>query len=260
LELPGGESPGVLDLVHARTPKAAEILAHEIRRQILSRGLQPGDQLPSEAEIITQRGVSRATVREALRLLEFEGMIVVKRGARGGVLVSEPSPAHVARSLALLLTVGEATWRDLFTFRKLIEPAAAAAAAVNATDEQRAALTRIADEAGRDGTGYAHHVFHVVMAETSGNQIFSLVLAAIEQAVHWFAADEDLGEWDTEGAAQAHIRIAAAVAAADDRKAERLMRRHLEAFEAAAGEAGMMDKPLLPRSRWGSRAPDGFGP
>jgi DNA-binding FadR family transcriptional regulator len=249
----------MIDLVHGRTPKAAEILASEIRRKILSRGLQPGDPLPSEPDIIAQRGLSRATVREALRLLESEGMIAVKRGAQGGVTVGEPSSAHVARSLALLLTVGEATWRELFAFRKLVEPVAAAAAAENASDEQLEELRRLADADTLEGQGYAHHAFHVLLAEASGNQLFSLVLTAIEQAVHWFSAEEDLGEWDTSGATAAHVQIAAAVSGRNPRKAERLMRRHLEAFEAAADANGMLDNPLLPRSRWSTRTQGAFG-
>jgi GntR family transcriptional repressor for pyruvate dehydrogenase complex len=243
-------APGMLDLVHGRAPKAAEILASEMRRKILSRGLEPGDALPSEADIIAQRGLSRATVREALRLLEAEGMIEVKRGARGGVSVGQPSPAHVARSLALLLTVQAATWRELFEFRKLVEPAASAAAATHATDAERAEILAVARAAGPDGTGYAHHVFHVLLAQASGNQIFGLVLAAVEQSVHWFSAGEDLSEWDTIAAAKAHLRIATAVAEGDAREAERLMRGHLDAFAAAADDAGILDKPLLPRSRW----------
>jgi DNA-binding FadR family transcriptional regulator len=89
--------------------------------------------------------------------------------------------------------------------------------------------------------------------------MFSLVLTAIEQAVHWFSADEDLGEWDTAGATAAHEQIAAAVARGDRRKAERLMRRHLEAFESAADAAGMLDRPLLPRARWSPRPSGAFG-
>jgi DNA-binding GntR family transcriptional regulator len=88
----------ILELSRGRVPKAAELLASEMRRMILGRGLAPGTPLPSEAEIIEQRGQSRVTAREALRLLEAEGLIEVRRGPRGGVLVGDPRPAHVARS------------------------------------------------------------------------------------------------------------------------------------------------------------------
>jgi GntR family transcriptional regulator, transcriptional repressor for pyruvate dehydrogenase complex len=249
----------MLELSPGRTPKAAELLASEVRSQILSRGLAAGTPLPSETEIIEQRGLSRATVREGLRLLEAEGLIEVRRGPRGGVVVGEPRPEHVARSLALQLTRSEATWRDLFAFRELVEPPAAAAAAVHATDEEREQLLRVAD-AGPEDNAYAHHEFHVLVAVASRNQIFSLVLAAIEQAVQWFSLNEDIDEWDLPGAAAAHKRIAVAVSKRDHRAAERVMRRHLDAFKTAAREAGIIDEPLLPRSRWSARARDPFGP
>lgn len=252
------EAGASFDLLPGRTPKASEHLASEIRRRVLSRGMQTGETLPSESELITQTGLSRATVREALRLLESEGMIEVKRGPRGGVTVGKPSSENVARSLALLLTVGEASWRELFAFREFVEPAAAAGAAENATDEQRRELLALAKSEAGDAR-IAHHTFHVLLAQASGNQLFSVILVAIEQAVHWLSADADLSEWDMAGANAAHKAIAEAISRGDARKAERLMRSHLEAFEAACEEAGMLDSPLLPRARWSDRTSGRFG-
>jgi GntR family transcriptional repressor for pyruvate dehydrogenase complex len=245
----------MLELARGRLPKAGEMLAAEIRRMILVRGLKPGTPLPSEPEIIEQRGLSRATVREALRLLESEGLIEVKRGPRGGVVVGEPKPAHVARSLALMLTLGAVTWRELFAFRKLVEPSAAAGAAQHASDEQRAELERMAALPLDSDRGFSHHAFHVLVAEASGNGLFALVIAALEQAAGWFSAEEDITNWDLAGAAEAHRRIAAAIAKGDTRRAERMMRAHVEAFEAAAEEQGILDQPLLPPSRWSGAEP-----
>jgi DNA-binding FadR family transcriptional regulator len=246
----------VVELARGRIPKAGEMLASDIRRMILVRHLAPGTPLPSEAEIIQQRGQSRATVREALRLLEAEGLIEVRRGPGGGVVVGTPKPAHVARSLALLLTLGDATFRDVFAFRKLVEPAAAAAAAEHATDEQRAELERMAAAPLDRNRAHAHHAFHVAVAAASGNQLFSVVLAALEQAAYWFSVEEDITAWDLDAATDAHRRIAAAIAGGDAKRAERAMLRHVVAFEAAAVEEGIIDQPLLPRARWSGSAAD----
>jgi GntR family transcriptional repressor for pyruvate dehydrogenase complex len=251
------DEPAVFDLVDRRRPKAAEILAADFRHRILSRNLQPGAPLPSETQIIAKSGLSRATVREALRLLESEGLVEVKRGARGGITVGQPSAAHVARSLALLLTMGEATWRELFAFRRLVEPTAAAGAAEHADPEQRQRLVKIAS---LDGARHDHHAFHVVIAEASGNAILGIIVPAVEQAVHWLAIDEDLTEWDIAGATNAHAVIADAISAGDARKAERMMARHLDAFQKAAAAKGMLDRPLLPRSHWSSPSRTGLGP
>lgn len=235
----------------ARAPKAGAVLASEIRRRIIGEGLQPGTPLPSEAQLIEQSGTSRATVREALRLLESEGLVEVKRGARGGVSVRHPDAGHVASSLALLLTLGEVTWRQLFEFRLLVEPGAASSAARNATDEQRAALLAAAEAEGNGNVErHPHHAFHILLAASSGNHLLAVVLAAVEQAVAWLAADEQLDDWDIGGGTAAHQRIARAVAEGNAGSAERSMRKHLLAFQAQAEALGRIDQPLLPRSRW----------
>jgi GntR family transcriptional regulator, transcriptional repressor for pyruvate dehydrogenase complex len=250
------DEPTEFDLIDRRKPKAAEILAADFRHRILSRNLQPGDPLPPEAQIIAQSGLSRATVREALRLLESEGLVEVKRGARGGITVGRPSASHVARSLALVLTTGEATWRELFAFRRLVEPTAAAGAAEHADREQRQQLVKMAK---LDDERHSHPAFHVAIAEASGNAILGIIVPAIEQAVHWLSVDEDLTEWDIAGAANAHAMIAEAVAKGDTRKAERTMLRHLDAFQAAAADKDMLDRPLLPRAHWSSRTRNRLG-
>lgn len=66
-----------------RLPKISEQLADRLRATILGRGMRPGDRLSSEAELISHYGVARGTVREALRLLESEGIIEIRRGAAG---------------------------------------------------------------------------------------------------------------------------------------------------------------------------------
>ena len=83
-------------------PKAAEVIAEDMRNEIIVGGLAPGTALPSEAELMARYQFSRASVREALRLMESDGLIYIKRGPRGGVRVAHPDDSHVSRSFSLL--------------------------------------------------------------------------------------------------------------------------------------------------------------
>src|SRR5919107_900384 len=80
-------------------PKASALLADELRARILGTGLEPGSPLPSEPEIIEQSGLGRASVREALRLLEAQGLVVIRRGSHGGIFVAQPDPSALGRTL-----------------------------------------------------------------------------------------------------------------------------------------------------------------
>ena len=232
----------------AKPSRAPDVVAATLRRQILSGDLAPGDSLPPEAELVSQLGVSRETVRLALRLLDAEGLTTTSQG-RSGVRIRHPEPERIARSLVQLLTLTGATWGDLLTFRKMLEPAAAAHVAAHASPDQRSA---IAEVAGRgitpDGTGY--HEFHELLVQASGNPILTTVLAAVEQAVRWAAAEQDITQYDRDEAAKSHRAIAAAITAKDAAKAERRMRQHLDAALRHVADSGLLGAPMIPPSRW----------
>jgi len=126
-----------------RPSRAPDVVAATLRRRILSGELAPGDSLPTEGELITQLGVSRETVRMALRLLDAEGLTATSQG-RSGVRIRHPDPERVARSLVQLFTLTGATWGDLLDFRTMLEPAAAAHVAEHATAAQRERLAAVA--------------------------------------------------------------------------------------------------------------------
>src|ERR1700744_2696952 len=86
-----------------RVPKAAELLAARIRGQIIRRELKEGDALPAESELMERFGVSRPTLREAIRVLEMESLLRMRRGSRGGALVTAPDPPVAARAVVGLL-------------------------------------------------------------------------------------------------------------------------------------------------------------
>src|SRR5215208_176464 len=96
-----------------RSPKTAELVAGTLRRMVVDGRLKEGDYLPNEAELMAHFGVSRPTLREAVRVLESERLVEVRRGSRTGARVRVPGPEIVARPAGLLLELSGATIADV---------------------------------------------------------------------------------------------------------------------------------------------------
>jgi DNA-binding FadR family transcriptional regulator len=105
-------------------PKAAELVAAEIRRQIVRGELKEGDSLPSEAKLMEQFEISRPTLREALRVLESELLISVHRGARGGARVRTPDTSVAARYAGLVLQINGGSLDDILATQLVLETGA----------------------------------------------------------------------------------------------------------------------------------------
>lgn len=230
--------------------KASDVLAEELRRLILGGPMEEGATLPSEAELVQQYSFSRGTVREALRLLETDNLITIRRGPKGGIRVRLPDVHQVSRSVALLFSRDQTKIDDLFQFRLLLEPAAAAAAALTATPEQRRRLIESAPY--QDGFPAAAD-FHGLVGEGSNNGVFDILLTTLHDSLEWHASDEKLEEEDVEATRRAHIQIADAIDKGDAAAAGRRMKRHLEAFEKVLRGRGRLDEPIVPLSHWRQR-------
>lgn len=171
-----------------RVPKAAEIVAAKLRRAIVGGTIKSGGNLPSEAKLIEMFDVSRPTLREAIRILEFENLISVSRGARGGAVVLSPSPAFVSRAMGVALQATGATLGDIYAARLEIEPLAAKMAAE--TRPKAAAETlraHIASERELLSTSNqiagATAEFHKLLMEQCGNKTFALMGVALHGVV-----------------------------------------------------------------------------
>lgn len=226
-------------------PKASDILAGQLRALILGQSMSPGDSLPSESEIMTQYGFSRQTVREALRLLEVDGLIVVRRGPKGGVRVARPDASQVSRSLGTLFAVRQTSLADLFAFRLLLEPEVAAEAARVATAEQREELLEMAAREGAGPTSVSDSAgFHSAIGIASNNGVYEVLLQVVNDGHDWHATHEGLTEEDVRSASRAHLSIARAIAAGDAKAAAQRMTRHLKLGQAR------LDAPIVPHTRW----------
>lgn len=123
-----------------RAPKTGELIANHLRGQIVRGELSTGETLPPEVLLMEQFGVSRPTLREAFRILETEGLISVRRGARGGAQVMAPDLRVAERYLGLILQMRGTTLADVYEARKVHEPYCAMLLAQRRTDDDLAEL------------------------------------------------------------------------------------------------------------------------
>jgi len=123
-----------------RIPKTAEVVANQIRQRIVRGELKEGDALPQETELTLQFKSSRPTLREALRILESDGLLDISRGTRRGALIKRPDIKIAARHASLVLQVDNVSLDDVYSTLSVIEPAAVRIVAERATKAQVALL------------------------------------------------------------------------------------------------------------------------
>lgn len=180
----------VPDATPIRVPKTAEVIAAHVRREIARGRLRPGDRLPPEDELLARFRVARTTLREALRILESEDLIEIRRGRKGGPFVTTPSLDRVARGFALLLQLAGTTVLDLYEARELIEPQLAARLARSRTQADLDALARVVDatfdvaKAGdRRAFAAAATRVHETLVERAGNTTLAHVAMLLHELV-----------------------------------------------------------------------------
>jgi GntR family transcriptional repressor for pyruvate dehydrogenase complex len=222
-------------------PTKGADLANRLRRSILADGLKAGDPLPAEAELIERYGLSRATVREAIRILDAEGFIEVRIGRNGGIVVAEPEPERLGEWLATQLALRAATVHALVEFRLVIEPVAARLAAQRATPEQ----LRLLHETTTAATAEEELDFHLYLADASQNELLRTLL----RAVHTGLRDHDVyrvpaTKADAAKGRRTHRALYEAIVDRDADRAEDLMRRHLEGVMDVVRRGGHLHEPL----------------
>src|SRR5579863_4391251 len=259
--VPGGQHVQIGQLV--RAPKTSELIAAQLRRQIVRRAVQPGEKLPPETQLMKQFGVSRPTIREAFRILETEGLIVVRPGSRGGAQVVAPDQTAAARHVGLLLQLRGATIDDVYEARKIAEPACAAMLARRRTAQDIADLAAVVAEiasvveAGGGQPDPAQWVrlsyrFHELIMQRSGNKTLALQGALLQDVVATHTALRASRSFGEPGsperlrqAVQAYKRLLALIEAGDADGAERLWRSHMDSAAAYLLKDDLRDKPVV---------------
>jgi DNA-binding FadR family transcriptional regulator len=225
-----------------RVPKTAELVAAQLRRQIVRGELKEGDALPPEVTLMAEFGVSRPTLREAFRVLESESLISIRRGSRGGARVHTPSGEVAARYTGLVLQYRGVTLGDVHEARLVFEPPAAGMLAANATKAARADIrSALEDEAEAldDPIAFAHTSahFHEQVLALAGNQTIAVIAAMLESVVELhleavIKAAVDTGRptapSERRAAHKAHTHLVELVEAGAGEEAEAFWRSHLE--------------------------------
>lgn len=124
----------MLEFKPARKERILQDVISQIEEAIIKGDLEIGTKLPSERDLQAKFEASRATIREALRVLEQKGLLTIKKGSSGGSFVDQQSGAKIGESLELLIRLGEVTLTQLFEFRSNIEAMAFEAAVHKATE------------------------------------------------------------------------------------------------------------------------------
>ncbi|EIV92237.1 FadR/GntR family transcriptional regulator [Frankia sp. QA3] len=224
-----------------RSPKTAELLTRRLRRMIVAGELRAGDFLPREAELMAHFGVSRPTLREAVRVLEAESLVEVRRGSRTGARIRVPGPEMVARPAGLLLQLAGATIAEVLTARLGVEPLAAWLFAEGGTpgaaEVLAADIARARDEVDRRRPGPAFTDVHRSVVAGSGNRALVVTFEMMQEIIarHVAAktrrsiAPDDPEELAAYGRAiRAYDRLLAHIRAGEADEAQAFWRRHLE--------------------------------
>lgn len=174
-------SPGV------RPPKTSELVARRLRRMIVNGELRDGDHLPYESTLMGDFGVSRPVLREALRILESEGLLELRRGSRSGARVTVPTITATARSTALALQLTGTTLLDIWQARAGIEPLAAGLLARQDHEVIQESLAKLelivqrsrecVDDPERFATSAAE--FHLEVVRCAGNHTLTLMASML---------------------------------------------------------------------------------
>lgn len=218
-----------------RGPRAGALVAAYLRRQIVEGNIQ--DDLPSEAVLMEQFGVSRPTLREALRVLESEGLLTVRRGSLGGFRVHAPDPRVAAQFAGRVLEHRGATLADIRQVRLMLEPQCAKLVAEQRTksdlDRLRTCLEAGADEvdSNRARPLDGHRTFHELIVELSGNETLILMSSMLRHILHDRASRTDVNgstdERRIRGAQKEHQHLVDLVEIKDGERAEQVWTRHL---------------------------------
>ena len=214
--------------------RMSEAIVEQIRTLIRTDRLRPGDRLPSERDLGERMGVSRVTVREALRVLEASGLVQIKVGARGGAFVTAPSSAKIGTDLADLISLSPLTATEVTEARQVFEIGIVPMVVERATDADIAELRDMVKQhqaALRNGE-YGMSLsaaFHVRVAACTHN-------AAIEMLVRSFHGPLLMSLREAQVAAPLmghrgtteHRDLVEAIAARDAERAQEIMRVHLQ--------------------------------
>jgi GntR family transcriptional regulator, transcriptional repressor for pyruvate dehydrogenase complex len=222
------------DLFSRVTPgRASELIVHQIRLLIRDGQLKPGDRLPAERDLGEKFGVSRVTVREALRGLEANGMVTIKVGARGGAFVTAPTSKRVGEGIVDLLTMSSVTAKEVTEARQVLELGIIPLVCDRATEQDIEDLLEICD---RGDAALAKGVYPMALSAEFHSRVASAThnaaIAMLAESFHGPTlmslqhVKDEHPEMGIKGNRE-HRQFVMAVAKGDVEKATAVMRTHI---------------------------------
>lgn len=216
-----------------RSLKTAEIIARDIVRDIAERRLKAGTALPHETTMMEQYGAGRASIREALRILEAQGLIYLKPGRNGGPVLAETGPEQLGRFLTLFLRLSHATYGDLAEFMLTVSPRLAEAAAAN---PDRQAVRDSIKLTGRNPCAFTYSTPgnpadlgpHSMINRLAESPVLSMFADAVDAVFNAHTLAITKGEDFLDIAEADHHAIAVAVVEGKADRARQLMKKHIE--------------------------------
>ena len=240
-----------------RRPRVAQVVASALRDQILSGALRDGGALPKQEELLAEFNVSLPSLREALSILETEGLLTVQRGNVGGAIVHAPTPEQTAYTAALVLQSRRVTLDDVVTALRRLDPLCAALCAER-KDRRRTvvpALKKTVDDSRElidEPERYARlaRIFHEQLVTYCGNESLLLMVGALDWI--WGAHDDQLAirsaqlgpaveRRSREASLAHHQNILDAIVSGDVRAAEAAAREHYT----GPGEHALLGRGLI---------------
>jgi DNA-binding FadR family transcriptional regulator len=191
--------------------------------------------------MVVQTQMSRTTVREALRILEVQGLVRIRTGRSGGAFVQRPGGDSVADSVSLLIRGRQIRLASVFEAREGIEPTCARLAAKNRTDADLARLAAANAAISLDGPLedflQANVDWHVAVAEASHNELLTGIMLALSRVIYTATDNEAFVDAEVRRTTvRAHARVTEAIEAGDTEAALRRMTRHLQKYTEAISE------------------------
>lgn len=239
------------DLTRLSVPKASDILAAELRRQIFSGELPEGSILPVERSLAATTGLSRGSVRDALRVLEIEGLVETRPGRAGGSFIRRPDISTFERSLNVLVGGQGIRFHTLVEAREAIEPAAAALAAEHRTDEDLKKLDE-ATQRMNDAVDRVHLFqqlnvdWHIAVVEATHNEIVRAYIGSLWRTIGRAVDIADFHSAETlRDTMAAHDRILAAIRAGDTKRAASAMSKHAHAYREEVYRLNLANEMLV---------------
>jgi DNA-binding FadR family transcriptional regulator len=217
-----------------RPTKAAVMVAHALAERVA--GLDPGAHLPPERELIAELAVGRNTLREALRLLEVQGVVAVKTGARGGPIVIRPDHRALADTLSVFLQSSDVIYGEVVAARRAIESDLARIAAERATAEDiealRSSISRMADTVHDEELFLEENLaFHGLCATIAQNAVLRVFHSSLKAISDGHIIGVAYSQQRRTAILKAHKAIAEAIAARDPERSYAAMDLHMQEFE-----------------------------